>query len=78
MIDAARAMQSDYMRFAKVETAAPYNLASSGVADCALADLDVSLADLELHGPNAYGYALACGHRPPIRRWPATPWRAPR
>ena len=51
-----RTLQSDYMRFAKLETGARYNLATSGVADCALADLKVSLDDLALHGPNAYGY----------------------
>jgi aspartate/methionine/tyrosine aminotransferase len=56
MIEAGRAVQSDYMRFAQLEAAAPYNLASSGVANCELADLGVSLADLELHGANAYGY----------------------
>jgi len=53
----ARTVQSDYMNFAKLKTHARYNLATSGVADCTLADLGVSLADLELHGPNAYGYA---------------------
>ena len=56
MTEAGRVMQSDYMRFAKLETAAKYNLATSGVADCSLADLGVAMADLELHGPNAYGY----------------------
>jgi len=45
------------MRFAKEDTAATYNLANSGVADCALSDLGVTLDDLALHGPNAYGYA---------------------
>jgi aspartate/methionine/tyrosine aminotransferase len=44
------------MRFAKRETGLAYNLASSGIADCALGDLGVSVADLELHGPNAYGW----------------------
>jgi len=53
---AARHMHSDYMAFAKLETAAKYNLASSGVADRALGDLGISLADLELHGANAYGW----------------------
>jgi aspartate/methionine/tyrosine aminotransferase len=53
----ARTVQSDYMNFAKLETHAPYNLATSGVADCTLGDLNLSLDDLELHGPNAYGYA---------------------
>jgi aspartate/methionine/tyrosine aminotransferase len=51
-----RHLHSDYMRFAKLDTAARFGLASSGVADCALADLDVGLEDLALHGPNAYGY----------------------
>jgi aspartate/methionine/tyrosine aminotransferase len=57
MTDEGRLLQSDYMAFAKLETAAPFNLASSGVADCVLSDIGASLADLELHGPNAYGYA---------------------
>jgi aspartate/methionine/tyrosine aminotransferase len=51
-----RALASEYMRFAKEDTAAKYNLANSGVADCALSDLGVTLDDLALHGPNAYGY----------------------
>lgn len=46
---------SDYMRFAKLETAAPYVLASSGVLNASLADLG-PLPDLNLHGDNAYGY----------------------
>jgi aspartate/methionine/tyrosine aminotransferase len=57
MNGSARAMHSDYMQFAKLRTRARYNLASSGVADCRLSDLGVSIADLELHGENAYGYA---------------------
>jgi hypothetical protein len=52
-----RVLQSDYMRFAKLDTATRYGLASSGVADCTMADLDIGLDDLALHGPNAYGYA---------------------
>ncbi len=51
-----RHLQSDYMRFAKLDTGARFGLASSGVADCVLADLDVRLEDLALHGPNSYGY----------------------
>jgi aspartate/methionine/tyrosine aminotransferase len=51
-----RVMQSDYMHFAKYGAGARYNLATSGVKDCALADLDVGLDDLALHGPNAGGY----------------------
>jgi aspartate/methionine/tyrosine aminotransferase len=56
MLAPARTLKSDYMRYAKLETGARYNLATSGVADCALSDLEVSLDDLALHGPNAYGY----------------------
>jgi len=56
MLAPARTLKSDYMRYAKLETGARFNLATSGVADCALSDLDVSLDDLALHGPNAYGY----------------------
>jgi hypothetical protein len=52
----SRTLSSDYMNFAKLETGARFNLASSGVADCRLSDLDVGLADLELHGLNEYGY----------------------
>jgi len=57
MTDTPRTLASDYMHFAKLETGARYTLASSGVADCSLAELGVSMSDLELHGPNAYGYA---------------------
>ncbi len=51
-----RTLSSDYMRFAKLETEARYNLASSGIADQTLADLGASMADLTLNGPNAYGH----------------------
>jgi aspartate/methionine/tyrosine aminotransferase len=44
------------MKFAKLQTAAKYNLASSGVVDCSLQDLGANLDDLALHGANAYGY----------------------
>jgi hypothetical protein len=53
----SRTLQSSYMRFAKQDTAARYNLAMSGIADCALSDLEIAPEDLALHGPNAYGYA---------------------
>jgi aspartate/methionine/tyrosine aminotransferase len=52
----ARTLQSDYMHFAKYGTTATYNLASSGVLDCEIDDLDLSWDDLALHGPNAGGY----------------------
>ena len=56
MTTAERLLQSDYMNFAKLKKHSPYNLATSGVADCVLADLEIDPADLALHGDNAYGY----------------------
>jgi aspartate/methionine/tyrosine aminotransferase len=51
-----RVLQSDYMHFAKYGADARYNLATSGVAPCDLADLGVTMDDLALHGVNAGGY----------------------
>jgi aspartate/methionine/tyrosine aminotransferase len=51
-----RRVQSDYMHFAKFGADARYRLSSSGVADCVLSDLNLTLDDLALHGPNAGGY----------------------
>jgi hypothetical protein len=52
-----RVLQSDYMHFAKFGAGARFNLATSGVKDCVLADLGpLNLDDLALHGPNAGGY----------------------
>lgn len=48
---------SPYMEFAKLRSAAPYNLATSGVMSYPLAELPVRLADLEINGPTIYGYA---------------------
>ena len=56
MTGVARTLQSAYMNFAKLETHSRYNLATSGIADAALANLRVRLADLELHGENRYGF----------------------
>jgi len=52
----ARILNSDYMHFAKYHAGARYNLATSGVAGCDLAELGVTLDDLALHGVNAGGY----------------------
>ena len=52
-----RAMASPYMQYAKLNTTARYNLAASGIMNCTFADLDAKMSDMELHGPNAYGYA---------------------
>src|SRR5215472_5993067 len=52
----SRAMKSPYMRFAKLDTAATYNLASSGVADCAWSDQVLEPADLALNDHSPYGW----------------------
>ena len=53
---APRVRYWDYMRYAKLETGARYNLATSGVPDCTLDDICADLAALDLQGPNVYGY----------------------
>ena len=53
---ATRVLQSDYMHFAKYHADARYNLATSGVMGCELAELGVTMGDLALHGVNAGGY----------------------
>jgi aspartate/methionine/tyrosine aminotransferase len=45
------------MNWAKLEADARFNLATSGVLNCRLADLGPLPEGLELHGPNSYGYA---------------------
>lgn len=57
MTDPVRVLRSPYMNWAKLGADAPYNLAASGVMNCRLADLGPLPEDLELHGPNSYGYA---------------------
>ena len=50
-------IHSPYMEWAKLHSTAPYNLATSGLANYTLADMGVSPQDLEVNGPGAYGYA---------------------
>jgi len=66
-----RAMSSVYLEWAKLESAARYNLATSGMMSYPLAGLPVSIADLEINGPTLYGYeplqerlARKCGVAP--------------
>lgn len=47
---------SPYMEYAKLHSAAKYNLATSGVMSYPLAELPVRLEDLEINGPTVYGY----------------------
>jgi aspartate/methionine/tyrosine aminotransferase len=51
-----RTLASAYMRFAKFETGARFELASSGVADLKLTDLGLSFDELALRGANSDGY----------------------
>ncbi len=51
-----RVMSSTYMEWAKLHSGGKYNLAASGVRWYALQDLPVTLADLEINGPSAYGH----------------------
>ena len=48
---------SPYMQFAKLRSAATYNLATSGILPYSIFDLPVRMDDLEINGPTLYGYA---------------------
>jgi aspartate/methionine/tyrosine aminotransferase len=48
--------QSTFMHWAKTRPKVKYDLALSGVLNLPLAELEVKLDDLDLHGDNAYGY----------------------
>src|SRR5271157_2793397 len=50
-------MKSAYMEWAKLHSTAKYNLATSGMMNYPLAELPVRLEELEINGPNPYGYA---------------------
>ena len=45
------------MHWAKTQSHARYNLATSGVASFPLSELGVSIDQLEINGPSIYGYA---------------------
>jgi aspartate/methionine/tyrosine aminotransferase len=53
---AARAEKSEYLEWAKLCSAAKYNLATSGIASYSLRDLPARIEDLEINGPTKYGY----------------------
>jgi aspartate/methionine/tyrosine aminotransferase len=50
-------LRSPYMEWAKLCSAARYNLATSGVMSYPLAEIPVRLEQLEINGPTVYGYA---------------------
>ena len=49
--------ESPYMHFAKFDSAAKFNLATSGVTSYPLTGLGFRLEDLDINGPTLYGYA---------------------
>ena len=51
-----RALASTYIEWAKLCSSAKYNLATSGVMGYPLSELPVTARDLEINGPDAYGY----------------------
>jgi aspartate/methionine/tyrosine aminotransferase len=51
-----RVRASAYMHWAKTSSRARFNLATSGLANLTLKELDVSLDDLEITGEGGYGY----------------------
>ncbi|MDE3135812.1 MAG: aminotransferase class I/II-fold pyridoxal phosphate-dependent enzyme [Acidobacteriota bacterium] len=50
-------IESKYMQWAKLQSTAPLNLATSAVGSLSLADLPLKLEDLELDTHGSYGYA---------------------
>ncbi len=50
------AMHSAYMEWAKLQPFARFNLATSGMTPLSMSALDVKLEQLEINGPDNYGY----------------------
>ncbi len=50
------ATHSAYMNWAKLQSSARFNLATSGMVSLPMSALDVKLEQLEIKGPNNYGY----------------------
>ena len=74
---------STYLAWAKSRLPSRYNLATSGVVPCSLAELNAHVEDIELNGLSLYGYpplqaAIAerygvrtdCVVARPGRQWP--------
>src|SRR5580765_4444413 len=51
-----RTAYSPYMEWAKLHSTARFNLATSGMASFPLAELGVTIDQLEINGPSIYGY----------------------
>lgn len=54
--DKRRVRTSEYMNWAKTQSRARFNLATSGLANLTLRELSVSLDELEITGEGGYGY----------------------
>lgn len=52
-----RTVSSTYLEWAKLSSAAPYNLATSGILGLPISQLRVTLSDIDINGPTVYGYA---------------------
>lgn len=63
--------RSAYMEFAKLRTRTKHNLATSGMAGLPLVELGVTIDQLEINGPDGYGYE-------PLRHAIAQRYRVPR
>jgi len=62
--------RSHYMEWAKLRSSAKFNLATSGMTSLPLAELGVTIEQLEINGPSIYGYepllqAIATRYRVP-------------
>jgi aspartate/methionine/tyrosine aminotransferase len=51
-----RNKHSAYLEWAKLQSVSRFNLATSGMLSYPLAELPVTIADLEINGPDTYGY----------------------
>ncbi len=49
--------RSPYMEWAKLHSTTRFNLATSGMISLPLAELEVTIEELEINGPDSYGYA---------------------
>ena len=58
----SRTVASPYIEWAKLSSSATYSLAASGVPQVTAADVGLTMDDVEIVGPSAYGWAplLAC------------------
>ena len=71
MVESTRVKRSEYIEWAKTQSQARFNLATSGVIHYPIAELGATIEDIELSGPSWYGYeplqqalATKCGVKP--------------